>query len=149
LSKWQSRLVPPSTSQQFIWQQTFSFAFSLSFYIQPTFSTKQKKRIGTFKHAYRNYTLQFDVKREIMAAFPSLASVCLPRAVPQVAAHDWISADCKSSKCKVCHKKIKTLAGSRCVWCREMVRTSLGNVVHGGSGSFLHTCNICVSLAAP
>ncbi|KAG7280500.1 hypothetical protein CRUP_022029, partial [Coryphaenoides rupestris] len=37
-----------------------------------------------------------------------------------VAAHDWISADCKSSKCKVCHKKIKTLAGSRCVWCHEM-----------------------------
>ncbi|KAJ3602107.1 hypothetical protein NHX12_029866 [Muraenolepis orangiensis] len=37
-----------------------------------------------------------------------------------VPTHDWISADCNSSKCKVCHKKIKTLAGSRCVWCHEM-----------------------------
>ncbi|KAM8917828.1 diacylglycerol kinase, alpha b isoform 2-T2 [Spinachia spinachia] len=37
-----------------------------------------------------------------------------------VAAHDWIKADCKSTKCQVCHKKIKTLAGRRCVWCQEM-----------------------------
>ncbi|XP_031702449.1 diacylglycerol kinase, alpha b isoform X2 [Anarrhichthys ocellatus] len=37
-----------------------------------------------------------------------------------VAAHDWIRADCKSTKCQVCHKKIKTLAGRRCVWCQEM-----------------------------
>uniref|UniRef100_A0AAQ4S9X9 Diacylglycerol kinase n=1 Tax=Gasterosteus aculeatus aculeatus TaxID=481459 RepID=A0AAQ4S9X9_GASAC len=36
-----------------------------------------------------------------------------------VAAHDWIKAD-KSTKCRVCHKKIKTLAGRRCVWCQEM-----------------------------
>ncbi|XP_071767329.1 diacylglycerol kinase, alpha b isoform X1 [Centroberyx gerrardi] len=35
-------------------------------------------------------------------------------------AHDWISADCNSSKCQVCHKKIKTSAGKRCVWCHEM-----------------------------
>ncbi|KAL7406991.1 hypothetical protein ABVT39_001215 [Epinephelus coioides] len=37
-----------------------------------------------------------------------------------VAAHDWIRADCKSNKCHVCHKKIKTLAGRRCAWCQEM-----------------------------
>ncbi|XP_059185238.1 diacylglycerol kinase, alpha b [Centropristis striata] len=37
-----------------------------------------------------------------------------------VAAHDWIRTDCKSSKCQVCHKRIKTLAGRRCVWCLEM-----------------------------
>ncbi|XP_035488201.2 diacylglycerol kinase, alpha b isoform X3 [Scophthalmus maximus] len=37
-----------------------------------------------------------------------------------VASHDWIKADCKSSKCQICHKKIKTLAGRRCVWCQEM-----------------------------
>ncbi|KAM4613836.1 diacylglycerol kinase, alpha b [Polymixia lowei] len=37
-----------------------------------------------------------------------------------VPAHDWVSADCNSSKCQVCHKKIKTLAGKRCVWCHEM-----------------------------
>ncbi|CAL8338421.1 unnamed protein product [Lota lota] len=37
-----------------------------------------------------------------------------------VPAHDWISADCSSRKCKVCHKKIKNFAGSRCVWCQEM-----------------------------
>ncbi|XP_060925806.1 diacylglycerol kinase, alpha b isoform X3 [Limanda limanda] len=37
-----------------------------------------------------------------------------------VAAHDWIRADCKSSKCRICHKKIKTLAGKRCAWCQEM-----------------------------
>ncbi|XP_037303771.2 diacylglycerol kinase, alpha b [Pungitius pungitius] len=37
-----------------------------------------------------------------------------------VAAHDWIKADCKSTRCQVCHKKIKTLAGRRCVWCQEM-----------------------------
>ncbi|KAM6946538.1 diacylglycerol kinase, alpha b isoform 2-T2 [Lycodopsis pacificus] len=37
-----------------------------------------------------------------------------------VAAHDWIRADCKSTKCQVCHKKVKTLAGRRCVWCQEM-----------------------------
>ncbi|XP_034544024.1 diacylglycerol kinase, alpha b [Notolabrus celidotus] len=36
-----------------------------------------------------------------------------------VASHDWIRADCKSTKCQVCHKKIKTLAGRRCVWCQE------------------------------
>ena len=40
----------------------------------------------------------------------------------QVAAHDWIKADCKSTKCLICHKKIKTLAGRRCAWCQEMVR---------------------------
>lgn len=45
------------------------------------------------------------------------SSVC------QVAAHDWIRADGNSTKCQVCHKKIKTLAGRRCVWCQEMVRT--------------------------
>uniref|UniRef100_A0A3Q3R4Y1 Diacylglycerol kinase n=1 Tax=Monopterus albus TaxID=43700 RepID=A0A3Q3R4Y1_MONAL len=37
-----------------------------------------------------------------------------------VAAHDWIRADCSSAKCQVCNKKIKTLAGRRCVWCKEM-----------------------------
>ncbi|KAM8867650.1 diacylglycerol kinase alpha-like [Synchiropus picturatus] len=37
-----------------------------------------------------------------------------------VAAHDWIRAESSSSKCQVCHKKIKTLAGKRCVWCKEM-----------------------------
>uniref|UniRef100_A0A672J017 Diacylglycerol kinase n=1 Tax=Salarias fasciatus TaxID=181472 RepID=A0A672J017_SALFA len=36
--------------------------------------------------------------------------------------HDWIRVDCKSNKCQVCHKKIKTLAGRRCVWCQDMVR---------------------------
>ncbi|XP_034725403.1 diacylglycerol kinase, alpha b isoform X1 [Etheostoma cragini] len=40
--------------------------------------------------------------------------------LPEVAAHDWIRADCNSSKCQVCHKKIKTVAGKRCVWCQEM-----------------------------
>ncbi|KAG7238282.1 hypothetical protein INR49_030993 [Caranx melampygus] len=42
-------------------------------------------------------------------------------AVQWVAAHDWIRADCNSTKCQVCHKKIKTLAGRRCVWCQEMI----------------------------
>ncbi|XP_041809041.1 diacylglycerol kinase, alpha b [Chelmon rostratus] len=37
-----------------------------------------------------------------------------------VAAHDWIRADGNSTKCQICHKKIKTLAGRRCVWCQEM-----------------------------
>ncbi|XP_053171794.1 diacylglycerol kinase, alpha b [Scomber japonicus] len=37
-----------------------------------------------------------------------------------IAAHDWVRADCNSTKCQVCHKKIKTLAGRRCVWCQEM-----------------------------
>uniref|UniRef100_A0A672IYS6 diacylglycerol kinase (ATP) n=1 Tax=Salarias fasciatus TaxID=181472 RepID=A0A672IYS6_SALFA len=37
-----------------------------------------------------------------------------------IAAHDWIRVDCKSNKCQVCHKKIKTLAGRRCVWCQDM-----------------------------
>nr|XP_046240064.1 diacylglycerol kinase, alpha b isoform X2 [Scatophagus argus] len=37
-----------------------------------------------------------------------------------VAAHDWIRADSNSTKCQVCHKKIKTLAGRCCVWCQEM-----------------------------
>lgn len=40
----------------------------------------------------------------------------------QVAAHDWIRADSNSNKCQVCHKRIKTLAGRHCVWCKEMVR---------------------------
>uniref|UniRef100_A0A3Q3N7C8 Diacylglycerol kinase n=1 Tax=Labrus bergylta TaxID=56723 RepID=A0A3Q3N7C8_9LABR len=37
-----------------------------------------------------------------------------------VPSHDWIRADCNSTKCEVCHKKIKTLAGRRCVWCHDM-----------------------------
>ncbi|XP_029990196.1 diacylglycerol kinase, alpha b isoform X2 [Sphaeramia orbicularis] len=37
-----------------------------------------------------------------------------------IAVHDWIRADCNSTKCEVCHKKIKTLAGRRCVWCKDM-----------------------------
>ncbi|XP_067091161.1 diacylglycerol kinase, alpha b isoform X1 [Osmerus mordax] len=37
-----------------------------------------------------------------------------------VPAHDWISSDCDSSKCQLCHKKIKTLAGKQCVWCHQM-----------------------------
>ncbi|KAJ0023701.1 hypothetical protein NQD34_003600 [Periophthalmus magnuspinnatus] len=37
-----------------------------------------------------------------------------------VPAHDWIRADCKSNKCEVCHKKIKTLGGRTCVWCHEI-----------------------------
>uniref|UniRef100_A0A8C6PHL9 Diacylglycerol kinase n=1 Tax=Nothobranchius furzeri TaxID=105023 RepID=A0A8C6PHL9_NOTFU len=36
------------------------------------------------------------------------------------ATHDWIKADCNSTKCQVCFKKIKTLAGKWCVWCQEM-----------------------------
>lgn len=45
--------------------------------------------------------------------------------VLQVPAHGWIRADCKSTKCHVCHKKIKTLTGKHCVWCHEMVRISV------------------------
>uniref|UniRef100_A0A671YPC1 Diacylglycerol kinase n=1 Tax=Sparus aurata TaxID=8175 RepID=A0A671YPC1_SPAAU len=37
-----------------------------------------------------------------------------------VRTHDWIRADCNSTKCQVCHKKIKALVGRRCVWCQEM-----------------------------
>ncbi|XP_029287345.1 diacylglycerol kinase, alpha b isoform X3 [Cottoperca gobio] len=37
-----------------------------------------------------------------------------------IASHDWVRADCNSTKCQVCNKKIKTLAGRRCVWCQEM-----------------------------
>ncbi|XP_067361903.1 diacylglycerol kinase, alpha b isoform X2 [Channa argus] len=37
-----------------------------------------------------------------------------------IAVHDWIRSDCNSTKCQVCHKKIKMLAGRRCVWCQEM-----------------------------
>ena len=50
-------------------------------------------------------------------------NLCFSAHVSQIAAHDWIRADCNSNKCQVCHKKIKTLAGRRCVWCQEMVRT--------------------------
>uniref|UniRef100_A0A4W6FWN0 Diacylglycerol kinase n=1 Tax=Lates calcarifer TaxID=8187 RepID=A0A4W6FWN0_LATCA len=38
----------------------------------------------------------------------------------EITAHDWIRADCNAAKCQVCHKKIKTLVGRRCVWCQEM-----------------------------
>ncbi|XP_034022761.1 diacylglycerol kinase, alpha b isoform X2 [Thalassophryne amazonica] len=37
-----------------------------------------------------------------------------------VPAHDWIRVNCNATKCHVCQKKIKTLAGKRCVWCHEM-----------------------------
>lgn len=43
----------------------------------------------------------------------------------QVAAHDWIRTDSGFGKCQVCHKKIKTLAGRRCVWCHELVRMAI------------------------
>lgn len=39
----------------------------------------------------------------------------------QLASHDWIRTDSNSTKCQFCHKKIKSLAGRRCVWCQEMV----------------------------
>ncbi|TNN44470.1 Diacylglycerol kinase alpha [Liparis tanakae] len=53
--------------------------------------------------------------------------------LPEIAVHDWIKADCKSTKCQVCHKKIKTLVGRRCVWCQEMEEdTSLLNVTSDG-----------------
>uniref|UniRef100_A0A672K557 Diacylglycerol kinase n=1 Tax=Sinocyclocheilus grahami TaxID=75366 RepID=A0A672K557_SINGR len=35
--------------------------------------------------------------------------------------HDWISADCESNKCEICHKKIKMLTGKSCAWCHRMV----------------------------
>uniref|UniRef100_A0A674D930 Diacylglycerol kinase n=1 Tax=Salmo trutta TaxID=8032 RepID=A0A674D930_SALTR len=37
-----------------------------------------------------------------------------------IPAHGWVSADCDSSKCHFCNKKIKTLAGKHCVWCQQM-----------------------------
>ncbi|KAI4873423.1 hypothetical protein NFI96_019852, partial [Prochilodus magdalenae] len=36
-----------------------------------------------------------------------------------IAVHDWVSADCDSNKCEICHKKIKTLTGKCCVWCHQ------------------------------
>ncbi|XP_073681636.1 diacylglycerol kinase, alpha b [Garra rufa] len=35
-------------------------------------------------------------------------------------AHDWISADCESNKCEICHKKIKIFTGKSCAWCHHM-----------------------------
>ncbi|XP_061688176.1 diacylglycerol kinase alpha-like isoform X2 [Syngnathoides biaculeatus] len=37
----------------------------------------------------------------------------------RVPSHDWVRSD-RSSKCQVCQKKIKTLAGRLCVWCHQM-----------------------------
>ncbi|XP_019736854.1 diacylglycerol kinase, alpha b isoform X1 [Hippocampus comes] len=37
----------------------------------------------------------------------------------RVPSHDWVRSD-RSSKCQVCSRKIKTLAGRRCVWCQQM-----------------------------
>ncbi|KAL0978226.1 hypothetical protein UPYG_G00167700 [Umbra pygmaea] len=37
-----------------------------------------------------------------------------------VSFHGWVRADCDSSKCHFCNKKIKTLAGKCCVWCQQM-----------------------------
>ncbi|KAM9800380.1 diacylglycerol kinase, alpha b isoform 1-T1 [Syngnathus typhle] len=37
----------------------------------------------------------------------------------RVPSHDWVRSD-RSSKCQVCKRKIKTLAGRRCVWCQQM-----------------------------
>uniref|UniRef100_A0A671N488 Diacylglycerol kinase n=1 Tax=Sinocyclocheilus anshuiensis TaxID=1608454 RepID=A0A671N488_9TELE len=34
--------------------------------------------------------------------------------------HDWISADCESNKCEICHKNIKMLTGKSCAWCHRM-----------------------------
>uniref|UniRef100_A0A8B9L894 Diacylglycerol kinase n=1 Tax=Astyanax mexicanus TaxID=7994 RepID=A0A8B9L894_ASTMX len=48
-----------------------------------------------------------------------------------LAVHAWVSADCDSSKCEICHKKIKALAGKRCVWChltRHNECVSVGSV---------------------
>ncbi len=39
----------------------------------------------------------------------------------QCSVHDWISADCESNKCEICHKKIKILTGKSCAWCHRMV----------------------------
>ncbi|XP_028969825.2 diacylglycerol kinase, alpha b isoform X3 [Esox lucius] len=49
-----------------------------------------------------------------------------------VTAHGWVSADCDSSKCHFCNKKIKTLAGKRCVWCQQ---TRHDDCVNFGSSS--------------
>ncbi|XP_056324642.1 diacylglycerol kinase, alpha b [Danio aesculapii] len=54
--------------------------------------------------------------------------------------HDWISADCESNKCQICHKKIKILTGQRCAWCHSMRHTEcvpLGSS-HCDCGSFQH-----------
>lgn len=48
-----------------------------------------------------------------------------------IAVHSWVSADCDSNKCEICHKKIKALAGKRCVWChltRHSECVSVGSV---------------------
>uniref|UniRef100_A0A6Q2Y220 Diacylglycerol kinase n=1 Tax=Esox lucius TaxID=8010 RepID=A0A6Q2Y220_ESOLU len=51
----------------------------------------------------------------------------LTERLTQVTAHGWVSADCDSSKCHFCNKKIKTLAGKRCVWCQQTVCVCVTN----------------------
>lgn len=63
----------------------------------------------------------------------TFSSPSLRSSASQVAAHDWTRTDSSSSKCQVCHKKIKTLTGRRCVWCHEMVRMAFSAVRLGSS----------------
>uniref|UniRef100_A0A8D3CTZ4 Diacylglycerol kinase n=1 Tax=Scophthalmus maximus TaxID=52904 RepID=A0A8D3CTZ4_SCOMX len=75
---------------------------------------------------------------------------CANKNPESCASHDWIKADCKSSKCQICHKKIKTLAGRRCVWCQEMVRiVCLCIIMHELERNMCLSCSPRLLLSLP
>uniref|UniRef100_A0A6Q2ZL46 Diacylglycerol kinase n=1 Tax=Esox lucius TaxID=8010 RepID=A0A6Q2ZL46_ESOLU len=63
---------------------------------------------------------------------PCIRTFVMSNRLIGVTAHGWVSADCDSSKCHFCNKKIKTLAGKRCVWCQQ---TRHDDCVNFGSSS--------------
>uniref|UniRef100_A0A668AFW7 Diacylglycerol kinase n=1 Tax=Myripristis murdjan TaxID=586833 RepID=A0A668AFW7_9TELE len=73
---------------------------------------------GTFKNTSCKYTVHSQCANK--NPDPCARTFVKSKKEIGVPVHDWIVADCNANKCQVCHKKIKTSTGKRCVWCQEM-----------------------------
>uniref|UniRef100_A0A7N6B7Q1 Diacylglycerol kinase n=1 Tax=Anabas testudineus TaxID=64144 RepID=A0A7N6B7Q1_ANATE len=90
---------------------------------RPTYcSVCQSMLLGLGKQGLCCTCCKYTVHSQCANKNPELCARTFVRSKSEIgiAAHDWIRADCNSTKCQVCHRKIKTLAGRRCVWCQEM-----------------------------
>uniref|UniRef100_A0A8C4DGJ8 Diacylglycerol kinase n=1 Tax=Dicentrarchus labrax TaxID=13489 RepID=A0A8C4DGJ8_DICLA len=88
---------------------------------KPTYcSVCQSMLLGLGKQGLCCTCCKYTVHSQCANKNPEPCARTFVKSKKEVAAHDWIRADCNSTKCQVCHKKIKTLVGRRCVWCQEM-----------------------------
>uniref|UniRef100_A0A7N5ZVV0 Diacylglycerol kinase n=1 Tax=Anabas testudineus TaxID=64144 RepID=A0A7N5ZVV0_ANATE len=87
---------------------------------RPTYcSVCQSMLLGLGKQGLCCTCCKYTVHSQCANKNPELCARTFVRSKSEIGvrtAHDWIRADCNSTKCQVCHRKIKTLAGRRCVW---------------------------------